>query len=103
MRRSIPLVQETLQSMPKTALPVKAIEDRLEVVLEAHTSAYSASISKLGVRDRHAHWLREEPGWEEIAGSVADFLAEHRPAMRAPLSRIAWFNAPGRLGGSGFH
>ncbi|WP_292440392.1 hypothetical protein [Mesorhizobium sp.] len=35
LRRSIPLVQETLQSMPKTALPVKAIEDRLEVALKA--------------------------------------------------------------------
>ncbi|WP_292471431.1 hypothetical protein [Mesorhizobium sp.] len=85
------------------------IEDRLEVALEALKGGLTDHLGifrldfELSVRDRHAHWLQEEPGWEEIAGSVADFLAGHRPAMQAPLSRIAWFNAPGRSGGSGFH
>jgi len=28
----------------------------------------------------HAHWVVGEPGWEEVAGAVADWLATMRPA-----------------------
>ncbi|OHV89482.1 alpha/beta hydrolase [Mesorhizobium sp. ORS 3428] len=70
------------------AMVIGGAEDRIVAPALVEWTA-----GKLGVaaeiRERHAHWLLAEPGWEMIAGSVADFLAEHWPQQRTSLSRIA--------------
>ena len=68
------------------AMVVGAAEDRIVAPALVEWTA-----QKLGViadiREQHAHWLLEEPGWEEIATGVADFLATRWPARQAALSR----------------
>lgn len=68
------------------AMVVGAAEDRIVAPELVEWTA-----SKLGVaadiRSDHAHWLLEEPGWENIAGGVADFLAAYWPARQTPLAR----------------
>lgn len=70
------------------AMVVGAAEDRIVAPALVEWTARKLGVTA-DIREHHAHWLLEEPGWEEIAASVADFLATHWPARQAPLSRTA--------------
>ena len=70
------------------AMVVGAAEDRIVAPALVEWTAQKLGVAA-DIRAGHAHWMLEEPGWEEIAGGVADFLDRHWPARQAPLSRIA--------------
>ncbi|WP_217577631.1 alpha/beta hydrolase [Mesorhizobium sp. GbtcB19] len=70
------------------AMVVGAAEDRIVAPALVEWTAQKLGVTA-DIRERHAHWLLEEPGWEEIAAGVADFLTTHWPARQASLSRTA--------------
>jgi len=75
----------------KITCPVMVVgggEDRIVAPALVEWTARQLGVAA-EIREGHAHWLLEEPGWETIAEGVARFLDRHWPARQAPLSRIA--------------
>jgi pimeloyl-ACP methyl ester carboxylesterase len=59
-------------------LVVSGADDRLTpAAVVRKTAALLGPTAELREFPGHGHWVVEEPGWEEIAGSVADWLEAH--------------------------
>ncbi len=60
-------------------------------IVETRLVEWTAQQLKVTPRiyDGHAHWLLQEPGWEQIAGDVAGFLERECVATDGKITRIA--------------
>lgn len=81
----MPLGPEAPRDASRVRCPVYVTggeEDRI-----VSTSLLRATAKRYGVEPRvlpnHGHWILEEPGWEHIATSIADWIDAAVPARAA--------------------